>query len=147
MKTILDPSDRARILERVDRLEPDSRRHWGVMTLGHMLRHTADQLRAGLGELESRPGRGFLSLPGVRQFAIYYAPWPRGSATAPVLVATEPVEVAEGKRELRELIERFGCRSASDTWTPHPTFGRLSGKAWGVLAHRHLDHHLRQFGV
>jgi hypothetical protein len=29
----------------------------------------------------------------------------------------------------------------------HPVFGTLSGKAWGALGWRHLDHHLRQFGV
>jgi len=26
-------------------------------------------------------------------------------------------------------------------------FGRLSAKQWGVLMYRHVDHHLRQFGV
>ena len=32
-------------------------------------------------------------------------------------------------------------------WQEHPAFGRLARRAWGVLAYRHLDHHLRQFGV
>ena len=26
-------------------------------------------------------------------------------------------------------------------------FGQLSNDEWGVLGYRHLDHHLRQFGV
>jgi hypothetical protein len=29
----------------------------------------------------------------------------------------------------------------------HPAFGRLSGRAWGALVYRHMDHHLRQFGL
>jgi hypothetical protein len=29
----------------------------------------------------------------------------------------------------------------------HPFFGRLSGDEWGRLIYKHLDHHLRQFGV
>jgi hypothetical protein len=26
-------------------------------------------------------------------------------------------------------------------------FGRISGRSWGALQYKHLDHHLRQFGV
>ena len=29
----------------------------------------------------------------------------------------------------------------------HPAFGDITTQAWGVLAYRHTDHHLRQFGV
>ena len=29
----------------------------------------------------------------------------------------------------------------------HPFFGRLSGKQWGETQYKHVDHHLRQFGV
>lgn len=33
-------------------------------------------------------------------------------------------------------------------WQPeHPAFGPLSGKAWGFLVSRHIEHHLRQFGA
>ena len=28
----------------------------------------------------------------------------------------------------------------------HPFFGKLTGEQWGILVHKHIDHHLRQFG-
>lgn len=47
---------------------------------------------------------------------------------------------------LVELMERFG-RTSQDKLAPtHPIFGKMSGRDWGVLSARHLDHHLRQFG-
>ena len=30
---------------------------------------------------------------------------------------------------------------------PHSFFGRLVPEEWAVLMYKHLDHHLRQFGV
>jgi hypothetical protein len=30
---------------------------------------------------------------------------------------------------------------------PHALLGPLSGEEWGVLQHKHLDHHVRQFGA
>jgi len=29
----------------------------------------------------------------------------------------------------------------------HPLFGRLTTAEWGRWGYRHMDHHLRQFGV
>jgi hypothetical protein len=30
---------------------------------------------------------------------------------------------------------------------PHPFFGPLNPQQWAILAYKHVDHHLRQFGV
>jgi hypothetical protein len=32
-------------------------------------------------------------------------------------------------------------------WPPHPILGRLSRGQWMRWGYRHMDHHLRQFGV
>jgi len=48
---------------------------------------------------------------------------------------------------LRDLVERFGARGARAIWPQSRVFGRISGASWGVMVHKHLDHHLRQFGV
>jgi len=49
---------------------------------------------------------------------------------------------------LSALLERFfengprGC-----TKHPHAFFGQLTPEEWARLMYKHLDHHLRQFGV
>jgi transposase InsO family protein len=30
---------------------------------------------------------------------------------------------------------------------PHSLFGRLTPEEWATLMYKHVDHHLRQFGV
>jgi hypothetical protein len=42
------------------------------------------------------------------------------------------------------LIERGTDAAGKET---HPFFGKLSGKEWGELTYKHIDHHLQQFGV
>ncbi len=49
--------------------------------------------------------------------------------------------------EIKQLIERCASRGPELAWARSPVFGRISREDWGVLCHRHLDHHLRQFGV
>jgi LPS sulfotransferase NodH len=49
---------------------------------------------------------------------------------------------------LGALIERFAAAGlAGCTMHPHSFFGRLTPQEWAVLMYKHLDHHLRQFGV
>ncbi|HLA62974.1 MAG TPA: DUF1569 domain-containing protein [Rhodothermales bacterium] len=147
MPTLFDPTARAALLDRVDRLTPDARRVWGKMSLGQMLAHTAGQLRLGLGEMPVKRMRTPYGFPVLRQLAIYVVPWPKGAPSAPELLAVPPAEVEAGKAAVRECAERFGALGPDHPWPLHPAFGRLSRRAWGVLSWRHLDHHLRQFGV
>jgi hypothetical protein len=66
--------------------------------------------------------------------------------TAEELLPADRGTVEDNKRELVRLIRTVG-ESTSRTWPSHPAFGSLGRRGWGVLTWRHLDHHLRQFGV
>ncbi len=44
-------------------------------------------------------------------------------------------------------VDRCGQQDAQGDWPKHPLFGPLSGEEWGALSWKHLDYHLRQFGV
>ena len=46
-----------------------------------------------------------------------------------------------------ELIERFAATPPMQLADAHPSFGHMRPRDWDVLQYRHLDHHLRQFGV
>lgn len=71
-----------------------------------------------------------------------------GRFTAPDgFLATQPTTWAADVAGLRDLIERFGARGPHAAWPLSRVFGRITGRSWGVLQHKHLDHHLRQFGV
>lgn len=147
MATLFNDQDRATLVRRIDSLSPDSTRQWGTMTLTRTLSHMADQLHLAFGEIDIPPIGGPLSLPPLRWLVIYVLPIPKGVKTAPRLVAGDCETVDEGKRHLLRQIKRFVDREQAAFWAAHPLFGNLSGKDWGVLAAKHLDHHLRQFGA
>jgi hypothetical protein len=49
--------------------------------------------------------------------------------------------------DVNRLLDGFAQRDRDGRWPDHPVFGRMRGSSWGVLVYRHMDHHLRQFGV
>jgi Protein of unknown function (DUF1569) len=52
------------------------------------------------------------------------------------------------RERLRGLVDRF-CQAGAPGCTSHPHsfFGHLTPEEWAILTYKHLDHHLRQFGV
>jgi hypothetical protein len=147
MPTLFDPDAREGILARVDRLTPLQQRLWGKMDTGQMIVHLTAQLRTGLGELTCAPRRTPVDNWLMRRLVIYWLPWPKGTPTTPEFLAQPSGTWDEDVATLRSAITRFGARDPGGEWPRHPAFGALSGRMWGVLAWRHMDHHLRQFGV
>jgi Protein of unknown function (DUF1569) len=147
MKTIFDDHARGGILARVERLTPDSRPLWGKMNAEMMVTHLIAAMRMATGELVTKSKNLPIRFPPLQQLVVYLLPWPKGVPTAPELLPSDRVSVVEGKRELARLIDDVGRRGAQKQWPHHPAFGNLSRRGWGVLVWRHIDHHLRQFGL
>ena len=148
MKTLFDPAARDGIRARIDHLAPRQKPLWGRMDAARVIVHLTAQLRAGLGEMECAPKKTPLNNWFMRRMIVYVLPWPKGSPTAPEFLTQPSATWDEDVAALRSAIDRFSARGeAGGPWSPHPAFGPLTTRMWGVLAWRHLDHHLRQFGV
>jgi uncharacterized protein DUF1569 len=147
MKTIWDAAATREIDDRIARLRWDSPAGWGSFTAPKMVCHLADSLKMALGVLPVQPKKMPLRYPPLKQLVIYLAPFPKSAPTAPELLARQPADWSADVGDLRSLLDRVTARGAAAHWVDHPAFGRLSPRAWGVLIYRHMDHHLRQFGV
>jgi hypothetical protein len=148
MKTIFETTTRATLQDRLGRLAPDSKPGFGKLNVNQMVVHCTGGIDMLIGRLKVAPRPGPLRNPLLRYLIIYVLPWPHGAPTAPELIPpTDPGDFGENVAKLREAIERIGTESAEGVFDPHPAFGALKGKDVGVLVARHLDHHLRQFGV
>lgn len=145
--TLFHAASRAEIQQRLARLVPDRAPRWGKLTAPRMVVHLADAFKMAYGELPVVPRKSPIRFPVIKQLAIYVLPWPQGTPTAPELLARAPAAWTGEVVALSALIERFSTRSPGEKWPPHPAFGSMSGRAWGVLAYRHCDHHFRQFGI
>ncbi|MFN7916622.1 MAG: DUF1569 domain-containing protein [Vicinamibacterales bacterium] len=147
MQTLWNQSDRTALLARFAALPATAPARWGRLTAPKMVSHVTDALRAGLGELPVSDKPGPLKVWPLNALVIYYLPWPKGAPTAPELIARTPAGWETELDALRAAIERFASRPVEGPWARHAAFGALSGKDWGRLMFRHLDHHLRQFGA
>jgi len=149
MRTLWNEADRRELIARIDKLSPQAKARWGKMNAPQMLVHIADAFRMSLGEIHVRFRKTPLRFTAVKLFVIYVLPFiPKGAPTAPELQKSQPAGWREDVAQLRALMDRLVAarnRPASG-WPPHPTFGPLSERAWGVLNYKHLDHHLKQFG-
>jgi transposase InsO family protein len=75
-------------------------------------------------------------------------PLRRNSPTVKGLVTQDERDLGRERERLRGLIDRFAAAGPKGCTThPHSFFGRLTPEEWAILMYKHLDHHLRQFGV
>jgi hypothetical protein len=75
-------------------------------------------------------------------------PMRRNSPTIPCLVIQDQRDFVAERTRLLQLIARFvAAGPAGCTDHPHAFFGALTPEEWAFWMHKHLDHHLQQFGV
>ncbi|MEP6801212.1 MAG: DUF1569 domain-containing protein [Acidobacteriota bacterium] len=149
MQTLFDPAGRDLLLARLSRLSPDAPRQWGKMDAGQMLAHCSTALSVATGDQPSRQKLiGKIFAPFVRSSILGEKPFSRNSPTDPAFIVTGKREFETEKRRLTDLIERFAARGPDQAASrTHSFLGKLSGDEWGVMMHKHIDHHLRQFGA
>jgi len=139
---------RKELLDRLERLTPDTTPLWGEMTAPQMLAHLADWMLMAKGELKAARINRPLRYPPLKQLVIYWLPFPKNVPTAPELKGRKPLEWAVERGAVRRHVQSFeNMDPPIATWPEHPVFGKMTPKAWCVFAYRHMDHHLRQFGI
>ena len=146
MPNIWDPGAADALVGRVRRLSPDRRPLWGRMSCVQMIVHAADACGLYLGEITAAFRPSVLRYPPLKQLVVYALPFPRHVSTSPELLIRQPGEWSQEVDVLCAAIRRFEAAHGRTDWPRHPVFGRLTPRAVGVLAWRHTDHHLRQFG-
>jgi len=144
------PANVDELIARVARLEPTSVRRWGTMSPNEMLCHLADSFFAVLGERPASSAETWSSRTVVKWIALHTSlPWPKGVPTRPEvnphLQGTRPVEFERDRKSVVDLIRRFA--QPETKCARHPIFGAMTRDEWLVWGYRHVDHHLRQFGL
>lgn len=147
MKSIWQDQWRRDLDARIDKVGDAAKPKWGKMTADRMLSHLRESAKMALGDLPVKSKKLPLRYFPLKQLIVYLVPFPKGSPTAPELLAGSAGPCGPCRTELHELLARIVARVNAAEWPEHPAFGKLSKRGWGVLMYRHFDHHLRQFGV
>ena len=149
MPTLFDPTAYQGILQRLDTLQPTSPRQWGKMKPGQAMEHLARALDMGSGRTPTKQALiGKLLSWMARGKFLGPDPFPRDQPTAPSLVVSEEPNFAATRDRLKQALAHFASTGEKGCdGNIHIFFGRCTGAEWGITQWKHLDHHLRQFGV
>jgi hypothetical protein len=150
MKNLYEPATVQELKNRMARLGPESQRQWGKMNAPQALAHCCGGMEWAVGI--STPPRMFLGriVGGIIKPMVLRddQPMRKNSPTVKSLVTADERDLATERARLAGLIERFATAGPKGCTThPHSFFGRLTPEEWAILMYKHLDHHLRQFGV
>lgn len=150
MKTIRNEANRSSLIDRLSKLKGDETPLWGRMNVNQMMSHL---VQAGEFPFEaSLPDKStFASRTFIKPLILYVLPMPKE-----VKVSADFDQQANGRKpeefdadrgKLVDLINKLGGAPVDSECKYHPMFGKMTAKEWALLVHKHIDHHLRQFGV
>ena len=151
MKNLFDAPLAYQLKQRIGRLRPDSEALWGKMSVAQAVAHCAAGLEMALGDISPRRAHlmGRLIGAAIKSRVVGNdEPIRRNSPTVRELIVRGERNFDEERERHSSLVDRLIASGTSACTThPHPFFGAMTPDEWGVLMYKHLDHHLRQFGV
>ena len=148
---LFQPQVNQDILHRIQQLMPETQRKWGKMEVSQMMSHVSQLLELALGDrIEPLSNRFILKIarPFIKKMVFSDKPYKPNLPTGPSFIVANPKVFETEQKRLLVLVERFGAvGEAGITKHPHPAFGVLTPAEWSLSQWKHLDHHLKQFGV
>ena len=147
IKNLFDPSVKQEIIDRINKLTAQSTATWGKMNVAQMLAHVQVPMGVALGT-HTVKGNWLMKLilPLFKKNLYDEKPWKPGLPTDKTFVMTGLDKNFENeKNQLLDKINRFTESNMINE--KHPVFGKLTKQQWSMATWKHLDHHLKQFGV
>jgi hypothetical protein len=153
MHNLFDPDLAENITQRIMRLQPESKRQWGNMTLPQTLAHCTSGMQMAMGTLNPKRVSFPANVLGLMIKPLVFGndkPMRRNSPSSPELFTANhgQSDFDRERVKLLAMISSFASKGeAGCSRHPHPFFGPLKPQQWAILMYKHVDHHLRQFGV
>jgi hypothetical protein len=151
MKNLFDATVANQVKVRLEKLEPESERLWGKMSTAQMLAHCSISMQWAVGEVAPEKGPLPMRVIGRLIKPMVFRnddPMRKNSPTAKSLIVADERNLSHERDRLLGLIDRFEAGGAAGcTKNLHSFFGKMTPEEWAILMYKHLDHHLRQFGV
>jgi len=150
MKNLFEAGTAKEVKERMAHLGPTSERQWGRMTAAQAMAHCSVGMEWAVGDrIEPRMFVGRILGPLAKSQVLKDEKlMGRNAPTAKSLVVKDERDLGKERERLCALVERFAAGGPQGcTKHPHTFFGQMTPEEWAALMYKHLDHHLRQFGV
>ena len=147
VKNLFDPQVKKEIMDRINKLSPDSKSQWGKMNVAQMLSHCQMPMGIALGSHHIK-GHWLMKLilPLFKKTLYDEKPYKHGLPTDKSFIMTgKSKDFDSEKNQLFDKLNHF--TDANMVNDKHPVFGKLTKGQWSKATWKHLDHHLRQFGA
>ena len=147
IKNLFEPSVKQEIIDRINKLAPNTKQRWGKMNVSQMLAHLQMPIRIAYGTHQPQ-GSFLLRLLGPLFKTQLWdeKPYKKSLPTDPTFVMTgSEKDFEKEKAALLDLVTRFDETNVA--LERHPVFGKITKENWSKATWKHLDHHLSQFGV
>ena len=134
------------------KIDPAVPPQWGRMNEQQMVEHVSDFFKLSSNKLQLALVTAPELLPKFKEFLNSEKEF-RENTRAPVL-PEDPLPVRnasiheaimELENEVKDFIDYF--KDDHEKKTMHPVFGELNFREWVQLHHKHVKHHLKQFGI
>ena len=150
MKSLFDSDTHQEVLERLEKLDAQREALWGQMTVAQMLNHSQRPLQVANGKMAFTEKISPVKRVIYRLFKSQMyneRPWKQDIHTVKDFKVTGVYVFDEEKQHLIECLNDFQKKDLNLHWPNHPFFGKFTTDQWGKMQFKHIDHHLRQFGV
>jgi len=137
-------------IQRINSLTSETKPLWGKMSVDQMLAHV--NVAYVMCYDKSLPRANGLKLFFLRLLiknqVVGSKPYPKNGRTAPAFIINDSRDFEKEKASLISSLQKTQSLGANHfEGKESVSIGRLTADEWNTLFSKHLDHHLRQFGV
>ena len=150
MKNIFEKEVTQEVVARINNILPNSPSKWGKMSVSQMLAHCNVTYEMVFEDTHKKPNAimKFILKSFVKKIVVNEVPYKTSSQTSPAFIIKDDRSFELEKKRLVDHLtktQKLG-ESHFDNKESH-SFGKLNKTEWNNMFYKHLDHHLKQFGV
>jgi len=139
------------LIERIEKVEKEKQPLWGKMTSTQMLAHCSASIKMAYGDFPVKLRLTPFKSAIWKFLIVDLLPFRKHLPAPPEInVGKKLRNIGDFETEKQQLIvqlNRMKDTPSDYDFSPHPIFRKMGPRSWGRIAVKHLDHHLRQFGV
>lgn len=150
MKNIFTKEITEEVVARIEDLTSQTQPIWGKMSVAQMLAHCCVTYEMVYADKHPRPNAftRFLMKTLIKNIVTSEKPYVKNGRTAKQFVITDSKNFKTEKKRLIDFITKTQQLGEQEfEGKESHSFGKLTAKEWNNLFYKHVDHHLRQFGV
>lgn len=150
MKNIFALDVTTELINRINKLTPETKALWGKMNVAQMLAHCNVTYEMAYENKHPKPGafKKFILKAFVKNLVVNEKPYGKSGQTAPEFLVSADKNFEAEKTRLINYIKKTQELGENhfENKESH-SFGALNKQEWNNMFYKHLNHHLNQFGV